>query len=69
MATQIAYRREAAADSASSSAKNSRASRAAMTGVRCESCGARYETTVDTETVERIRGCAECGQRALVVIA
>jgi hypothetical protein len=69
MANQIADRREAAADSASPSVKKSRASVPTMTGVQCGSCGARYETTVDPKIVKTIKGCAECGQRALAVIA
>jgi DNA-directed RNA polymerase subunit RPC12/RpoP len=69
MDTQIAYRPDAAVDPTSPSAKRSPATRPTMTRVHCGSCGARYEAPVDPKIVETIRGCAECGHRALVVIA
>ena len=33
--------------------------------VRCEHCGARYETDLPVRAVERIRRCSRCGFPAL----
>jgi hypothetical protein len=40
---------------------------AVLTRVKCENCGARYETPTPPDLVERIRRCVECGRRGLVV--
>jgi hypothetical protein len=37
--------------------------------VRCEHCGARYETDLPVRAVERIRRCSRCGCAALEILA
>lgn len=69
MYSQIAVRRaDAVADVSSPSAKESAVTPRTMTRVQCGSCGVRYETPVDRKIVEAVRGCAQCGQRALFVV-
>jgi len=36
--------------------------------VRCEHCGARYETDLPVRAVERIRRCSRCGFPALETV-
>lgn len=35
--------------------------------VRCESCGARFETLAPASFIERVRRCGECGEIGLVI--
>lgn len=37
--------------------------------VCCDNCGAVYDTSVPAAVLERVKGCAECGKRALYVVA
>lgn len=39
-----------------------------MVVVRCEHCGARYETDLPVRAVERIRRCSRCGFPALATV-
>jgi hypothetical protein len=34
--------------------------------VRCQHCGARYDTDLPVSAIERIRRCSSCGHPALV---
>jgi hypothetical protein len=34
--------------------------------VRCQHCGARYDTDLPVSAIERIRRCSSCGYPALV---
>jgi rRNA maturation protein Nop10 len=36
--------------------------------VRCQHCGARYDTDVPVRAVERIRRCSRCGYPALETV-
>jgi DNA-directed RNA polymerase subunit RPC12/RpoP len=37
-----------------------------VVAVHCLHCGARYETDLPVQAVERIRRCARCGRATLV---
>jgi len=37
-----------------------------VVAVRCQHCGARYETDLPVRAIERIRRCSRCGYPALV---
>ena len=37
-----------------------------MVAVRCEHCGARYDTDLPVRAIERIRRCSRCGYATLV---
>jgi hypothetical protein len=39
-----------------------------MVAVVCQHCGARYETELPVEAVERIRRCSQCGRPALALV-
>jgi uncharacterized Zn finger protein len=36
--------------------------------VRCQHCGARYETDLPVRAIERVRRCSHCGHVALVPV-
>jgi rubredoxin len=37
-----------------------------VVAVRCQHCGARYDTDLPVRAIERIRRCSRCGYPALV---
>jgi Zn finger protein HypA/HybF involved in hydrogenase expression len=40
-----------------------------MVTVRCEKCGAQYETELPAAGVQRVRRCAECHRTGLEIIS
>jgi rRNA maturation protein Nop10 len=39
-----------------------------MVAVRCQHCGAVYDTDLPVRAVERIRRCSHCGRATLVAV-
>jgi NAD-dependent SIR2 family protein deacetylase len=37
-----------------------------VVAVRCQHCGARYDTELPVRAIERIRRCSSCGHPALI---
>jgi hypothetical protein len=42
--------------------------RRSVVAVRCQHCGARYDTDLPVRAIERIRRCSRCGYPALVPV-